>query len=153
MLLVWENLNMYLMSFSFQSSLPSHMPIAIGPIPPKSKPKSLPQYEELQCSLCHKHIEEEDGLYCTDEACTLVAHMICLARSFLNTPDEYIPVRGRCPECNLMLLWGDLIRARQGVWQKRTDVINDLCDGSKTTNNFEINNFYLNMFGCLFLLK
>lgn len=96
------------------------MPIVVASIPsiPKLKPAAQIDDEFPLCSLCHKSIEEEDGIRCSKESCTMFSHMICLAQYFLHSNEEYIPIRGRCVECNTMILWGNLIKTRRTVWDE-----------------------------------
>lgn len=39
--------------------------------------------------------------------------MLCLAKVFKD-PGQYIPVQGNCPACRKYILWGDLIRKKNG---------------------------------------
>lgn len=96
--------------------LPNHMSVLVAPILSVPKPNPPEQIEAFPlCSLCYKFIEGEDVLKCSHESCVMLSHMVCLARYFLESSDEYIPVEGRCVKCNTALLWGDLVKARQAV--------------------------------------
>lgn len=57
---------------------------------------------------------------CLSSACPLAAHIICLAREMLkkDTPGMILPLEGHCPSCHIPLLWGDLIRLKQGCYQQ-----------------------------------
>ncbi|XP_064612860.1 structure-specific endonuclease subunit slx1-like [Liolophura sinensis] len=64
---------------------------------------------------------------CYRPECHMTAHMVCLSRLFLTgagaatedgcCPLQVIPVGGMCPSCAQELLWGDLIRYKQGCFQ------------------------------------
>ena len=71
------------------------------------------------CFLCSKPLSDDIFLKCTDESCSLLCHMLCLAKHFLKAelPYQLLPVEGFCPLCNISLLWGDLIRESQGFRQ------------------------------------
>lgn len=58
---------------------------------------------------------------CLSSACPLTAHIICLAREILkkDTPGTLLPLEGYCPSCCIPLLWGDLVRLKQGCYQQR----------------------------------
>ena len=62
-------------------------------------------------------------LRCIHVKCRAVSHIICLAGHFLaqNRTDEaeppLIPVDGCCPSCRKEILWGDLIRLKNGCYQ------------------------------------
>ncbi len=68
---------------------------------------------------------------CPTSRCTGVAHLICLSKLFLNSPDhgglttsEVIPRGGACPSCSEYVLWGAVIK---GSYRRRT--------GGKSGNN------------------
>ncbi|BFZ03132.1 hypothetical protein BsWGS_06171 [Bradybaena similaris] len=73
-------------------------------------------YEEMSdCAVCYKMIQAEDKtLQCLKPDCAMMAHIICLAQSFLGSPSKLLPVQGKCPRCSVNLLWGELVRYRKG---------------------------------------
>lgn len=130
----------YIQDFSLEFSPPAHMPIAYGPIRIKKnaankKSKSgasdsqgdddellslLRKNEKhIRCSICRERLKASDSnLKCVHPKCSMQAHIICLAKRFLtNQPGQIIPVDGKCPLCRAVILWGDLIRAKQGCYQ------------------------------------
>lgn len=62
----------------------------------------------------------------------MAAHMVCLSRLFITgagaatedsfCPLQVIPVGGVCPSCAQGLLWGDLVRHKQGCFQAVQEV-------------------------------
>ncbi|XP_046387075.1 structure-specific endonuclease subunit slx1 [Ischnura elegans] len=106
---------------------PLHMPITYGHVVSKKvnvvdSEKIDPDVSEiLTCRLCNLSVNEEDKLTCLDNGCPLIAHIVCLAKRFLgqggtSSVNEVIPVSGECPECSEQLLWGDLIRKKNGCY-------------------------------------
>lgn len=87
------------------------MPIAAGPVYPK-KPGSEDKSVETSasCSLCSRTVSSEDRVSCVVPSCTMVAHIRCLARHFIQEGEDVLPVEGICPKCSFSLLWGDLVR-------------------------------------------
>lgn len=54
---------------------------------------------------------------CTCLDCGAHAHLVCLAKSFFEcksetSSDELIPEKGKCPRCDRMQTWGDVLKAR-----------------------------------------
>ncbi|XP_062616333.1 structure-specific endonuclease subunit slx1-like [Saccostrea cucullata] len=133
----------YIQDFPLEFSPPSHMPIAYGPVrikknasnSSKSKPDVSAELEQdsdeeflsllkrnekhVRCSFCRQRLKDNDTiLKCVHPQCSMQAHIVCLAKRFLtNQPGELIPVDGKCPLCKAVVLWGDLIRAKQGCYQ------------------------------------
>ncbi|KAK3083848.1 hypothetical protein FSP39_004064 [Pinctada imbricata] len=130
----------YVQDFPPNSRPPMHMPIAYGPVKIKKmtlekSSKSASNKEEDEeliplsqtankhprCTVCRKYLKEEDTtLKCVHPKCTMVSHIICLAKKFLKEggqQGQIIPVDGRCPRCQVPVLWADLIRLKTGCYQ------------------------------------
>lgn len=117
----------------FQAALhpPLHMPIVFGPVVPKhvsiihetdeeqSSSDESSDKEILLCSICKREVKDKtDLIRCLVPTCSMEAHLSCLADHFLSADTDYIiPVKGTCPLCKTALLWGDLIRHRQGCYK------------------------------------
>lgn len=67
------------------------------------------------CSLCFSSIDKSDSMKgsCVNSLCQSRCHLTCLAREFLES-GQYIPINGQCPDCRHEIIWGDLIRKRNG---------------------------------------
>lgn len=68
------------------------------------------------CVLCAQKCSVNNYLCCLDSACKAVTHIRCLAQRFLGSSDHIIPVDGECPACGIRVLWGDLIRKKNGCY-------------------------------------
>ena len=71
--------------------------------------------ETINCSVCAKNIglERRLSLICPAEGCKTASHLSCLGAKFLHdegASDSIIPTSGKCPECNLEVLWVDLVK-------------------------------------------
>ncbi|XP_074854598.1 structure-specific endonuclease subunit slx1-like isoform X2 [Carettochelys insculpta] len=105
---------------------PLHMPLVFGPVRARGcgewgqqEPSSVPGPTPQHCTVCHQRFQEPDAapLRCLQPGCPLAAHPACLAREFLREePLQLLPVEGRCPGCESLVLWGDLIRRHQGCY-------------------------------------
>ncbi|OCT58841.1 structure-specific endonuclease subunit slx1 [Xenopus laevis] len=118
---------------------PLHMPLAFGQVRARPIPKGEKEKGRLgenrgeeteqevivlgdavvqRCRVCYERVQDkDDSLHCFHPGCTLTAHIMCLAKLFLlNEPQNLIPVEGLCPSCGHSLLWGDLIRHRNGCY-------------------------------------
>lgn len=75
-------------------------------------------YQAVSPKKCHfcDIIIEEKSVKCLNIICDLTCHITCLANRILE-PGEYVPVEGKCPKCNKLLLWGDLVRKYKGYDQ------------------------------------
>ncbi|KAE8577706.1 hypothetical protein XENTR_v10023023 [Xenopus tropicalis] len=113
---------------------PLHMPLAFGQV--RARPISKGQKGRLgetgegesargvmppapqRCRVCYEWVQDkDDALCCFQPGCTLTAHILCLAKLFLlKEPQSLIPVEGLCPSCGHSVLWGDLIRYRNGCY-------------------------------------
>ncbi|XP_077995804.1 structure-specific endonuclease subunit slx1-like [Glandiceps talaboti] len=123
---------------------PLHMPIAFGPVKSvkvKVKEKKdgesqsqasqamktsddgdddlipLTQRSSKRCATCVQRLKPtDDTLSCVHPNCSMVCHMICLAKKFLKHSEHLVPVEGKCPTCKNMVLWGDLVRKKRGCY-------------------------------------
>uniref|UniRef100_A0A1B6L799 Structure-specific endonuclease subunit SLX1 C-terminal domain-containing protein n=1 Tax=Graphocephala atropunctata TaxID=36148 RepID=A0A1B6L799_9HEMI len=101
---------------------PMHMPVTIGPVCVKKVTQDRSEVSVTQglekCHICSRTVDQEDTLFCVIPQCPCVSHIVCLARHFLgNDSEEILPVEGTCPKCNANILWGDLIRKRNGCFK------------------------------------
>lgn len=105
---------------------PEQMEICYGAIRIK-KPKAsqaITQDQLLQqaiqarteCNLCLEQIRDvqNERVFCTNNKCKLVAHIVCLAKLCLHEQGHYVPTMGVCPLCSVNLIWGDVIRKKKG---------------------------------------
>lgn len=101
---------------------PLHMSICQGPVICK-KTKSTNDISLLDstkspiCVLCATNCLPRSFLYCLDPDCQAVTHIRCLAKRFIGSSDHIIPVDGECPACGTRVLWGDLIRRKNGCYK------------------------------------
>lgn len=98
------------------------MSICQGPVsckkPVPSNDTSLIDGTKNQiCVLCARNCSPRDLLYCLDPNCQAVTHIRCLAGRFLGVSDHIIPIEGECPACGTRVLWGDLIRRKNGCFK------------------------------------
>ena len=75
----------------------------------------LADSEKINCSVCAKEIglERRLSLICPAEGCKAVFHLSCLGNKFLHdegASDSIVPTSGKCPECNMEMLWVDLVK-------------------------------------------
>jgi len=69
------------------------------------------------CWVCTDFDDGDELLSCIKPACSMVAHTVCLAKTFLEQePSQFIPIEGSCPRCNSKVLWGDLVRKKRGCY-------------------------------------
>lgn len=98
-------------------------------------PRAIRYLLENIYTLQHKE-DPNSVLRCIHVQCRAVSHITCLAGQFLaqrKTNDaelQLIPVDGCCPSCGKEVLWGDLIRLRNGCYQ-------NLIEGELTEENKE----------------
>jgi len=107
---------------------PLHMPICYGKVTScrvKQTQKTrannvlsnvITKESSLFCSLCGSSIMEVDSVNCVQPNCPLIAHLICLAKLFCKD-GMILPIEGICPACGNNVLWGDLIRKKNGCYQ------------------------------------
>lgn len=98
------------------------MPICVGPVICKKivtpNDSSLLDSSKSQlCVLCARNCSPDSQLNCLDPACQAVTHIQCLAKRFLGASDHIIPIDGECPACGTHVLWGDLIRRKNGCYR------------------------------------
>lgn len=69
------------------------------------------------CVLCARNCDPSSILYCLSSDCQAITHIICLAQRFLGSSSHIIPIDGECPACGIRVLWGDLIRKKNGCYK------------------------------------
>ncbi|XP_014661704.1 PREDICTED: structure-specific endonuclease subunit slx1-like isoform X2 [Priapulus caudatus] len=135
----------YQLDFPVGREPPTHMPMAYGVVfNKKVKPaerietNSQPQQAATsdsdlpslsisstcqRCAVCVKKLRPDaNTISCLAPTCNMKSHVICLASNFLKYTKEsdsqqILPVEGKCPRCKIEVLWGDLIRHKQGCYQ------------------------------------
>jgi structure-specific endonuclease subunit SLX1 len=122
-------------SILLQSDLspPLHMPIAYGPISVKKTGHAQGSTSHTSveddllcvCSLCYEVVQPSEEITCLSPGCSLVAHIICLAKRFLKKGNFIIPVEGHCPACDTHVLWADLVRKKRGCYSELTSTGTD----------------------------
>lgn len=120
-------------------SPPLHMPICYGKVTSckvkqiqRAKKDILSQESHLPvekspmfCSLCGSNVMEKDSVTCVKPKCLLIVHLICLAKEFCKD-GMILPIEGTCPACKFNVLWGDLIRKKNGCYQDLGEINTDL---------------------------
>lgn len=104
---------------------PMHMSICQGPVMCKSKTVSSNNTSlsvdnaksQSICILCTQNCSSGRFLCCLNPTCQAITHTQCLAQRFLGSSDHIIPVDGECPACGTRVLWGDLIRRKNGCYK------------------------------------
>ncbi|XP_052010701.1 structure-specific endonuclease subunit SLX1 [Xyrauchen texanus] len=109
----------YRMDFSPDMQPPLHIPLSFGCVRAKRKPQQECKEQEERpvewCALCRELVKAGDRLSCFHPSCQMVSHLICLAKHFLKSdPSHLLPVEGECPGCHHSVLWGSLIRHKNG---------------------------------------
>ncbi|GFO00320.1 structure-specific endonuclease subunit slx1 homolog [Plakobranchus ocellatus] len=122
---------------------PLHMPIVFGPVVSKKVTKSqkgssamiTPQavsddgdglmvLASEDCAVCSSHIQtEETTLTCLRPSCHMRAHIVCLAKCFLEDVTQILPVEGKCPRCDVTLLWSELVRQCKGCYRNLSESV------------------------------
>lgn len=69
------------------------------------------------CVLCARTCDPPSILFCLNPDCQAITHIICLAQRFLGSSNHIIPIDGECPACGIRVLWGDLIRKKNGCYK------------------------------------
>lgn len=112
----------FIQEFSPGLEPPLHMPVITKAVKTAKLPRSdVPEVNEQlpapTCALCRTSIAREDRLSCLFPQCQMSAHIICLASRFLGDSPCLLPVDGTCPSCSNTLLWGDLVRFKNGCYR------------------------------------
>jgi len=109
-------------------SPPLHMPICYGKVTSRKVKRAqrtktndvssnmTTKESLLFCSLCGSNMMEVDSVDCVQPNCLLIAHLVCLAKLFCKD-GMILPIEGTCPACGNNVLWGDLIRKKNGCYQ------------------------------------
>ncbi|KAM9400560.1 structure-specific endonuclease subunit SLX1 [Salvelinus alpinus] len=112
----------YRMDFEPGLQPPLHVPLAFGSIRVrKQKPKHVEE-EQVEkgadiCLLCQGTVKSADKMTCFHPLCHMTSHLICLAKHFLTGEAAHLlPVEGECPGCRHSVLWGSLIRHKNGCY-------------------------------------
>ena len=105
---------------------PLHMPIAYGPVIVKKikKTKSSELSEDLaikNCNICSEVIAVQDKIICLYKNCKSASHILCLAKHFTENDESLIPIQGKCPKCDGVQMWGNLIRKKRGCYEELSD--------------------------------
>ncbi|KAB5579447.1 hypothetical protein PHYPO_G00195170 [Pangasianodon hypophthalmus] len=109
----------YQLEFEPQLQPPLHIPLTFGCVRAKKKQQQEEQEESRldRCLLCRGIVQTSDRLSCFHPSCKMVCHLICLAKHFLKSdPANLLPVEGECPGCHHSVLWGNLIRHKNGCY-------------------------------------
>ncbi|XP_061921019.1 structure-specific endonuclease subunit slx1-like isoform X1 [Entelurus aequoreus] len=107
----------YRMDFEASLQPPLHIPVVFGGVRAKKKGLLQPEdeLETSRCFLCKGPVKTSEKLRCFRLSCGMSSHVICLAKHFLKAePSHLLPVVGKCPSCWRSMLWGTLIRLKQG---------------------------------------
>ncbi|KYN02485.1 Structure-specific endonuclease subunit slx1 [Cyphomyrmex costatus] len=118
-------------------SAPLHMPICYGKVTSCKvkqtqntneddillQESQLPMKKSLFCSLCGLSVIEKDSVTCIKPKCLLIVHLICLAKEFCkDNVDMILPIEGTCPTCKSNVLWGDLVRKKNGCYRNFEEI-------------------------------
>lgn len=127
---------------------PFHMPLVYGKVIPKKVvgsglkklSKDTPPPKETPasgsgptCYLCNDILEPDEKLSCISPSCSLVSHLVCLAKRF-RKDGMILPIEGTCPVCRINLLWGDLIRKMKGCYK-------DLAESHDSETDSDLSDF------------
>lgn len=94
------------------------LPLDYAPLAPYlEKGQNVTTFErEGNCVVCLQHLEHDKGLYamCSKGECEGMGHVDCWSRHLLHQQGEkdemLLPVEGRCPKCDGLVRWGDMMR-------------------------------------------
>lgn len=94
------------------------LPLDYAPLAPYlEKGQNVTTFErEGSCVVCLQHLEHDKGLYaiCSNGECEGMGHVDCWSRHLLHqqgeNDDMVLPVDGRCPKCDGVVRWGDMMR-------------------------------------------
>lgn len=125
-------------------SPPLHMPICYGKVTSRKVKQSQRTEDNVLsqephfpvgklCFLCAAAITEMDSIACIKPKCILTAHLICLAKAFCKD-GMILPIEGTCPICKTNVLWGDLIRKKNGCYQNLRETNTDSASSNSDTS-------------------
>ena len=144
----------YKKDFALNKLPPEHMPIVYGLVQIVTlKKKDKDEYAKLTnnfrnsdtCFMCKLKINTDtvlnkhlNGLKCLN--CDTITHTICLANKFKSNHDDkeeehFLPVSGKCPKCEVHLMWGDLVKYGLSLYKKNAIDKNDLAVGEEAGND------------------
>lgn len=71
--------------------------------------------QQISCAVCDQSIDSKPALVliCPEQECRAASHLNCLAQHFLREEageSLVLPISGRCPRCQSMLRWIDLVK-------------------------------------------
>lgn len=89
------------------------------------------------CKICYDYTKPENSVSCISPNCRFVGHLRCLAEIMLE-PGQYVPIQGSCPSCKKNVLWGDLIRKKNGC----SDLVN--CSDFESEDDSELDEILWN---------
>lgn len=106
-------------------SPPSHMISVVQPISELNITSKEEEYDsdefdefdimDLSCHLCKGNLNSiDETIYCTNRNCCSPFHTTCLAIDMIKSNDMIIPIDGKCPECEQIIVWKEaIIRKRK----------------------------------------
>lgn len=94
------------------------LPLDYAPLAPYlEKGQNVTTFErEGNCVVCLQYLDHGKGLYaiCSNGECEGAGHLDCWSRHLLHQQGEndgmVLPVEGRCPKCDGMVRWGDMMK-------------------------------------------
>lgn len=97
------------------------LPLDHAPLAPYlEKGQEITTFErEGDCVVCHEELDHDKGLYaiCSQAGCEGVGHLDCWSQHLLSQQSEgekdsttILPTRGRCPRCNGVVKWNDMMK-------------------------------------------
>ncbi|XP_030636439.1 structure-specific endonuclease subunit SLX1 [Chanos chanos] len=137
----------YKLDFAPGLEPPLHMPLAFGCVRAKKKQQPLPESEPCEreeresarCLLCHEPVRPAEKLCCFQPSCKMTCHLICLAKHFLKLePSQLLPVEGECPGCHQSVLWGSLIRHKNGCYGDLEEISSPSSPQSHWTDELQL---------------
>lgn len=71
---------------------------------------------DTSCHLCKsKLLNFDEVIYCTNRDCNSSYHTTCLAMNLIKSKDIIIPIEGKCPECELTIVWKEAINKKKKI--------------------------------------